>query len=207
MALAGLVLSLGPEGARAVYGALYNGLFGMAAIRASARFSVLTLGAIAVLAAMAVPALALRRGRVRPLAVAAMFVIAIEYSNGRIAFPAAPVLTSEAGLWLRDQPAPGAVIRVPMRVFDGNTPCMLQSLEHRRAVVNGYSGVRPLFFEALVDVMSRLPSPESLLAMHDLGVEFVVSDGPLSGGSGLGGALVERARFADQDVYQVAVVP
>jgi hypothetical protein len=70
-------------------------------------------------------------------------------------------------------------------------------------VVNGYSGVRPPFFEALVDAMSRAPDAESLLAMHELGVEFVVSDGPLAIEAGLGGALVERAAFSDQHVYQV----
>ena len=53
----GVVLSLGPDGIRPLYTALYNALFGMAAIRASARFSVLVLAAIAVLAALAVRAI------------------------------------------------------------------------------------------------------------------------------------------------------
>ena len=56
----GVVLSLGPDGVRPLYAALYNTLFGMAAIRASARFSVLALVAIAALAAIAVRAIEIR---------------------------------------------------------------------------------------------------------------------------------------------------
>ena len=84
---------------------------------------------------------------------------------------------------------------------------MLQALEHHRAVVNGYSGVRPPFFEALVDAMSRAPDPESLLALHDLGVEYVVSDRPLKIDDAVHGALVERAAFSDQRVYQLQWSP
>ena len=67
LALVGLVLSLGPNGIRAVYAALSGNLVGMAAIRAPARFSVLTLLSVAMLAALAVRALELRRPRAWPL--------------------------------------------------------------------------------------------------------------------------------------------
>ena len=100
-----------------------------------------------------------------------------------MAFPAAPSLVTNAGQWLRERPGSGAVICLPMNVFAGNTACMLQSIEHGRAVVNGYSGARPPFFEAIVDAMSRAPGPESLLSMHELGVEYVVSDRPLTIGA------------------------
>jgi Protein of unknown function (DUF3108) len=204
LALIGIVLSLGPNGVRPVYNALSSALFGMAAIRAPARFSVLTLCGIAVLAALAIKSLEIRRERGGPLVAIALLVIALEYTNGTIAYPPPPRLTSDAGRWLRDQPGSGAVICVPLGLFSDNTPCMLQSLEHGRPVVNGYSGLRPLFFEALVDVLSRLPDPESLLALRDLGVEYVVSDRLLTIQDAISGALVERVGFADQYVYQLA---
>jgi hypothetical protein len=94
-----------------------------------------------------------------------------------------------------------------MGVFSGNTPCMLQSLEHRRPIVNGYSGVLPPFYEALVDTTSRIPAVESLLTLHNLGVEYIVSDRPLSPQAELGESLLERARFADQRVYQLRWSP
>jgi len=200
----GVVLSLGPDGIRPLYSALSRALFGMAAIRAPARFSVLTLSAIAVLAALAIRSVEIRRTRSGALVALALLVITLEYSNGAIAYPPAPALTSNAGRWLRDQPGPGAVICVPMGLFSGNTPCMLQSLEHGRPIVNGYSGVRPPFFEALADVLSHLPDAESLLALRDLGVEYVVSDRLLALPDEIASALIERVRFDDQYVYQLA---
>ena len=81
----------------------------MAAIRASARFSVLTLLGVAMLAAIAVRALELRGTRVGRFAgVAAFGLIAVEFCNGAIAFPAPPALTTAAGRWLREQPGSGA---------------------------------------------------------------------------------------------------
>ena len=44
----GIVLSLGPDGIRPLYSVMYNWVFGMGAIRATSRFSVLVLAAIAV---------------------------------------------------------------------------------------------------------------------------------------------------------------
>ena len=204
VALTGFVLSLGPDGVRPLYTGLSRALFGMAAIRAPARFSVLTLCAIAVLAALAIRSVEIRRPRSGALVALLLVVIALEYSNGAIPYPPAPVLTSNAGRWLRSQPGSGAVICVPMGLFSGNTPCMLQSLEHGRPIVNGYSGVRPPFFEALADVLSRLPDADSLLTLRDLGVEYVVTDRPLVLPNEIGGALVERVRFDDQLVYQLA---
>lgn len=204
VALTGFILSLGPDGIRPLYTALSRALFGMAAIRAPARFSVLTLCGIAVLAALAIRSVEIRRPRSGALVAIVLLIITLEYCNGTIAYPPAPALTSNAGRWLRDQPGSGAVICVPMGLFSGNAPCMLQSLEHGRPIVNGYSGVRPPFFEALADVLSRMPDADSLLALRDLGVEYVVSDRALALPADTAGALVERARFDDQYVYQLA---
>jgi hypothetical protein len=77
---------------------------------------------------------------------------------------------------------------------------MVQSLEHGRPIVNGYSGERPLFYSALVDTMARFPSAESLRTLHDLPVTFVVSPQalPIEGTP-----LVERARFDAGTVYEL----
>ena len=208
LAIAGFVLSLGPDGIRPLYAALHRMLPGMAANRTPARFSVLIVCAIAVLAALAARTLEIklpRRGQVAWVAILA--VISVEYINWTPAFPPAPVLTSNAGRWLRDRPGTGAVICLPMDVLASNTACMLQSLEHGRAVVNGQSGVRPPFLEALVDVAGRVPAPDALLALHDLGVEYIVTERPLAIEDGEGGALVERVAFSDQHVYELLWSP
>lgn len=204
----GIVLSLGPDGIRPLYAALSRSLFGMAAIRAAARFSVLALCGIAVLAALAVSAADIRTSRARSFMLAVVLAaIAIEHSNGSIAFPPAPALRSNAGRWLRAQPGSGAVVCVPMGFDTANTRCMLQALEHGRQVANGYGGLRPPFFPTLVDAMNDIPSPDSLLTLHDIGVEYVVSDGPLAPGPPLRDGFVERARFGDQRVYQLVWSP
>ena len=207
LALVGVLLSLGPNGIRPLYALLYRGVFGMSAIRAAARFDVLTLVGISVLAGSGVRWLETSVAA-KPwiITAAACALIAIEYCNGTIGFPAPPALTSNAGRWLKDQPGAGAVICVPMGSFAANTPCMLQELEHGRPIVNGYSGLRPPFFEALADAANHLPDADALVALHDLGVEFVVSDRalPLKDPDG---PLVERAAFRDQRVYQLTWSP
>jgi hypothetical protein len=208
LAIVGVLLSLGPNGVRPVYALLYRAVFGMSAIRAAARFDVLTLVGVSVLAASGIRRLEASVA-VKPwtIGVAAGALIAIEYCNGVIAFPAPPALTSNAGQWLKSQPGQGAVICLPMGPFATNTPCMLQELEHGRPIVNGYSGFRPPFFEALLDAANHLPADDSLLAMHDLGVEFVVSGRALPLNETNSGLLVERAAFNDQHVYQVTWSP
>ncbi len=202
--LAGVILSMGPEGPTPLYSWLHRGLFGMAAIRAVPRFSVLALLGVAVLAALAIRSLETRQPRqMRGLVVVALLAIAVEYSNGVIAYPPPPAMRTSVGAWLSAQPGSGAVVCVPMRVWLANTPCMLQSLEHRRPVVNGYSGIMPPFFEAMVETANRLPGADALLAMHNIGVEYVVSDGALAGEPALAEVLVERARFNEQRVYQL----
>lgn len=208
LAIVGVLLSLGPNGVRPVYALLYRAVFGMSAIRAAARFDVLTLVGVSVLAASGIRRLETSvAGKRWMIGAAACALIAIEYSNGMIAFPAPPALTSNAGRWLKDQPGGGAVICIPMGPFATNTPCMLQQLEHGRPIVNGYSGFRPPFFEAVLDAANQLPADDSLLALHDLGVEFVVSDRALPLNETNRDLLVERAAFSDQHVYQVRWSP
>lgn len=206
LALVGLILSLGPDGWRSLYALLYDRLFGMAAIRAPARFSVLVLLGVAVLAALGIRRL--EAARPQPvLGVTLLLLIGVEYFNGVIAFPSPPPLMSNAGRWLATQPGRGAVLCAPMGPFATNTPCMLQALEHGRPIVNGYSGLRPPFFEALIDAANRLPAPDSLLTLHDLGVEFVVSASPLPLDAGSSQVLLERASFPDARIYQLAWSP
>jgi hypothetical protein len=195
---------MGPEGPVPLYSLLYRGVFGMAALRAVPRFSVLALLGVAVLAALAIRSLEARQPRLaRGLVVAALLAIAVEYSNGAIAYPPPPSLRTSVGEWLRDQPGSGAVLCLPIRVFVGNTPCMLQSLEHHRPVVNGYSGIIPPFFEAMVQTANHLPAADGLLAMHDIGVEYVVSNEGLAVEPAFSEVLVERIRFDEQRVYQL----
>ena len=195
----GFILSFGPDGFRDLYATFQRHVFGFAAIRAPARFGVLVMFALATLAALGWRQLRLpRAGRIALVAVAA-----IECLNVPLPLAAAPPRETSVGQWLKREPGRGAVLYLPLTLDIENTPAMVQSLEHRRPLVNGYSGQRPSFYSALVDTVQTFPSDESLLAMNEVGVRFVVT----SGLTNVPMPLIERARFADGVVYEFRWTP
>jgi hypothetical protein len=81
---------------------------------------------------------------------------------------------------------------------------MVQSLEHRRPIVNGYSGQRPAFYGALAETIERFPADDALAALHDSRVRFVVTQAPLEHPEP---PLVERAHFAGGTIYELRWTP
>ena len=57
---------------------------------------------------------------------------------------------------------------------------MVQSLEHFRPLINGYSGQRPDFYPAVVDAVRGFPSDDALVTLHDRGVQYVVTPVPVT---------------------------
>lgn len=133
--------------------------------------------------------------------------MAIEYVNAPLPFVAAPPRQTPAGQWLAHEPTPGAVLHLPLTLDIGNTPFMVQSLEHWRPIVNGYSGQRPAFFPALVDALATLPSPDALATLKELDVRFVVSPGDMAGAGTPASPFVERTRFDHDVIYEVRWTP
>ena len=113
------------------------------------------------------------------LALVAFGAVVLESAHVPTALASAPPGTTEVGAWLRQAPGNGPVVVLPLGLDINSTPAMVQSLEHRRPLVNGYSGQRPSFYAPLVDTLSTFPSDESLLALHELGVQYVVSPAAL----------------------------
>ena len=112
------------------------------------------------------------------------------------------------GQWLAGAPEPGAVAILPLDADIGSTPAMVQSLEYRRPIVNGYSGQRPSFYRPLVDALNTFPSGDALLALRDSGVRFVVTRAPITPSPGDGPSpAVERARFSDGTIYELRWTP
>jgi hypothetical protein len=134
-------------------------------------------------------------------------LLCLEYLNASLALATAPPLRTEVGQWLAAEPAPGAVLHVPMGVGTENTPHMVQSLEHWRPIVNGYSGQQPVHFSSLVDSLSDLPSPSALAALRDIDVRFVVSAARIAGAGNPQSPLIERARIAESLIYEVRWTP
>jgi hypothetical protein len=204
LVLAGLWLSLGPEGPLGTYAWLAPRVPGFEAIRAPARFAVVAMLGGALLAAIGTAHLAARR---RALVAVALGVMILEYLNAAQPFVPAPPTTTAVGRWLRDAPEPGAVAYLPVTIDRENTPFMVAALEHGRPIVNGYSGQRPQFYTAVVEALSALPGAVGLQMLKDLGVRFVVAPVPMAGAGTPASPFVERAALAEGIVYEVRWTP
>ncbi|MGH9374399.1 MAG: DUF3108 domain-containing protein, partial [Vicinamibacterales bacterium] len=199
-----LVLSFGPDGVRDLYALFQRSVFGFQAIRAPARFAVLVMFALATLAALGWR-LALEG---RPYAYAAIGLAAVEFLNVPLPLAAAPPRQTQVGQWLRHEPGSGAVVYLPIGVDVESTPAMVQSLEHRRPILNGYSGQRPGFYTALADSLSTFPADEALIALNESGARFVVTPTAVAPPDAAAPwPLVERARFADAVIYELRWTP
>jgi hypothetical protein len=211
MLIAGFVLSLGPDGARSIYAALHRYVFGFQAIRAPARFAVLVFFALSTLAALGWRELHAQlmsnRSRARRMAPAIVIaIVALELLHVPTSLDAAPPLQTDVGQWLHRAPEPGAVAVLPLTIDVDNTHAMVQSLEHRRPLLNGYSGQRPAFYPPLVDALSAFPADDALLALLESDVRFVVVPRPVAAGE-LASPLVERARFGGGTIYELRWTP
>jgi Protein of unknown function (DUF3108) len=208
--IAGVVLSLGPDGVRPLYAFLQHWVFGFQAIRAPARFAVMVTFGLAVLAAIGTRELVRLvvshrgpRSESVTLAVVALLLL-VELANRPLAWVDAPTLTTPAGYWLSQAKQPGAVLYLPLTIDLENTPFMVESLEHGRPIVNGYSGLRPPFYAALVDTFHTFPSVDAMWTLKDLEVRYVVSPARIDAGRW---PLAERAHFDGRIIYEVVWTP
>ena len=209
IAALGFVLSLGPDGVRPFYATVHRFVFGFAAIRAPARFAVLVDFAMCVLGAIGFreifSARTVRVSRHKDFYGDAVFVLLIaEMLHMPLMLAAAPPQHTAVGKWLAGAPGAGAVALLPIGLDVDATPAMVQSLEHRRPIVNGYSGQRPDFYRPLAEAINMFPSEEALAALHDSRVRFVVTRTPLDR---VEPPVVERARTSDGTIYELAWTP
>jgi len=199
LVLAGVVLSLGPEGVRSVYSWTANVVFGFHAIRAPARFATIAMAGACLLAAIAIAKGGVRNG---VFAVIVVLMMA-EYLNAPLPLVAAPATSTAVGQWLRDEGGQGAVLYLPITLDKENSTFMVRSLEHRRPIVNGYSGQRPAFFTSIGDAFADPASVDARATLKEIGVRFVVSPGPLAGAERPDSPYVERETFGDETIYEI----
>lgn len=200
LVIVGVVLSLGPQGPGPIYEMAADAIFGFHAIRAPARFAVVAMLGLCGLAALGIA----RAGWRGAVVAAAALLMMTEYVNAPLArLVAAPAASTPAGQWLRDQPGNGAVLYLPLSLDKDNSVFMVQSLEHRRPIVNGYSGQRPAFFTSIADAVADPSSLDARAALKELGVQFVVSPEPIAAANRPDSPYVERETFGDQTIYEV----
>jgi hypothetical protein len=219
VAALGFVLSLGPDGIRPLYASLHRFVFGFGVIRAPARFSVLVMFGLCVLAAIAIRELSQPRRPQRRISqeghkgryIAFVVIVGavLEWLHLPVSLASAPSLHTDVGQWLAREPGPGAVAILPLGLDIDSTPAMVQSLEHHRPIVNGYSGQRPAFYRPLVEAIDTFPSADGLAALHDSRVRFVVTSSPVAPIAPFApvAPFVERARFPGATIYELQWTP
>jgi hypothetical protein len=149
----GVLLSFGPEvhalGARLGPGVYPAGWPPFSLLRMPARFSVLFLMSVAVLAGFgwAVVSEAVRRRRVRHVLLAAGLVL-VNAELAAAPLPMEPLgRVPQAYLWLRRAP-PGPTVEFPNH---GNEEALYWSLYSQQPIANGYGLVEPAAFQRLKD--------------------------------------------------------
>jgi len=176
LAAAGLVLSLGTQ--TPVYGWLYSVFPPLSGLRAAARFGVLFLLALAMLAAFG---LATLRARIRRRAAAGLGVAALLLVN--LEALRAPIRTEPfrgiPGVYrlLAAEPAPVVLVEVPFypaeAVFE-NAEYVLNSTAHWRPLMNGYSGYTPQSYRDVAWTFWHFPEPHVLDAMRGAGATHLM---------------------------------
>jgi hypothetical protein len=169
LVLVSVLLALGPTirvGGHAIgdgpYAAFYRALLPLHAIRITTRFAVLTVAALALLAALGWRWLewwpALSPGRRRALLAAVVVAMALEYATTPHRY--VPVaLARPVDRVIRADPDDVAVLEWPAFRADPDSDAMFRSLYHGKRVVNGHSGFVPGFLEEVARELGT-PAPE-----------------------------------------------
>jgi hypothetical protein len=165
--------SFGPAGL--LYSALYKSLPLFAWLRAPARFGLIVVFGLSVLAGLAVCALRRRARRPFATAVAITILAAAELvvpSNMRDVLPFEPVYRTLATL----PPAP--IIEMPFyylqEMFPRHTQYMLNSTTHWMPMLNGYSDYIPPDFVEHVMTLAPFPTEPALKLIEPLKVRYAV---------------------------------
>lgn len=180
--LASVWVSLGPG--FGLYTALYHGFPGFDLIRVPSRLAILTLLAVAVLAALGLDRLLGRlHGRVRAAtACVSLLLLLAETASFPVEARPYDLETPAIDRLLAAQPKPFTAVELPVvQVTEAvqyarlNSHYMLHSMLHWQPIVNGYSGIVPPRHEQrLFPMLRSFPDPASLTELEMLGVRYAV---------------------------------
>ena len=171
----GLAMSFGP--ALPFYEWLYHAVPLLQATRVTARWGVLTLTALALLAGFGVAALRARGAARTRLAVAVLAPLAVtlEALRAPMVFTATPPMPA---IYRQIAALPDAVLlEVPMypgRTFDLNAPYLLGQTEHFHPMVAGYSGFYTGGYASRIADLMTFPSDVAQRRLRTLGVTHIV---------------------------------
>jgi len=160
-----------------------HGLPGLSFIRMPARFVILTMLALAVLAGIGFDRLVARASRhARRIA---MLVVAALLLGEAAVYPMAGVPFAvdipPIDRWLDSRPKPFVVAEVPVpsptdmgALERQQTQAMRHAMAHWQPTIHGYSSLRRPLHDRLYQEMAEFPDPPSVDSLRELGVNFIV---------------------------------
>jgi hypothetical protein len=169
--------SLGMHGV--LYPLLHQAVPLLSSLRSSARFGVLVLLSLSVLAGFGAAGLF----RARPRYATAIGVIAtalcvLEYWSAPVSIRADQRQPTEAHRWLARQPAGSVVVELPMPKGEAlwlyETTYQVRSTHHWQPLVNGYGGFAPREYRHTLEAVRGFPDPPSMQRLRELQVRFVL---------------------------------
>jgi hypothetical protein len=172
MFVAALELSLGLNGT--VYPWMHDTFYAMQGFRAPARFAILAVAALSVLAGLGLQVVARRAAAFRwgrGLPALALVLIGLESGSVPRRLDEIPRQAPELYHFLAAFER-GAVVELPFRDLAPNY--MYWSKEHWLPLVNGYSGHAPPTYQDTVDLLAGFPDRDSIARLRQLEVRYVV---------------------------------
>lgn len=174
LAFVTLWLALGPG--FGLYRLAYSMVPGFDLIRVPSRFFLLTLTAMAALAA-----LGLDRIRRRGVAGALIALATIECLPLPWSAPHDPIVTPPIDAWLATQPKPFRVVELPIPLPDNSvrqarfhSEYMIHGAAHWQKMVNGYSSLVPPRHEKLFRELHEFPTEAGVAELQSLGIDYVI---------------------------------
>jgi hypothetical protein len=148
-------------------------------LRSPARFGVLVLLSISVLAAIGAARLHRRwPGRAAVHSVLLSLVCLGEYWSSPIGVRPFDPRSSEAHMWLAEQPRGTVVLELPAptgaSLWLHEAGYQLQSIHHWQTLVNGYSAFPPEHYVRLINELPRFPERDVIFMLRKIGVKYIL---------------------------------
>ena len=148
-------------------------------LRSPARFAILVLLSVSVLAAIGADRIFRRwssRGNAVCGALAALCLV--EYWSAPIPIRAFDSRPSEAHQYLFYQPPGSVVLELPAPSPDSlwlyESTYQLRSINHWQPMINGYSGFAPREYVQTLKTLERFPAEDTIRRLREIGVKFVL---------------------------------
>jgi hypothetical protein len=177
LALAAAEFSLGTNGF--LFPLLQDALGVSTSLRSPARFAVLVLLSVAVLAAIGAARVFERSRRLAPLVGIALTVLCVaEYWSAPLPTRPFDPRPSEAHLWLAQHPAGTVVLELPAptgaTLWLRESVYQVRSINHWQPLVNGYSAFAPENYVRLINELPRFPERHVIEMLREIGVKFIL---------------------------------